>query len=294
MATLCLLAALVASLCPLAALSPAVAQAASVSSGRMRALASRAAGGDTPALERLRTVTAVDGRPSSLADLLAAGTATQVRARLVVLARSDPGAAVSAGGAQAMASAGRARAMAAAILAQAPYGKPTRPPDPVVSALDALGKALTSLATRTPGGPVAFWAVAAALVLVLGGLGARRALRRLGPAQPRPGVQAAAAGEDPAALEREAHAAQEAGAFEEAVRLRFRAGLLKLGARSAIDYRPSLLTAEVARGLRSEQFDSLNDTFERIAYGGAPGRPADAEASRQGWTAVLAQAGERR
>ena len=184
--------------------------------------------------------------------------------------------------------AARAQATAAEILRGSRYGRATAS-DPLVNALSKLGSWLATLAANTPGGPVAFWALAAAVVLALAVYGARRALRRLEPDAPAGTAGAGGGTEDPAALERDARSAEDRGAFGEAVRLRFRAGLLTLGAHSTIEYRPSLLTAEVARSLHSPQFDSLNDTFERIAYGGAAARPGDAEASRDGWAAVLSR-----
>ena len=57
--------------------------------------------------------------------------------------------------------------------------------------------------------------------------------------------------EDPDALEREADAAERDGDLDRAVRLRFRAGLLRLGDRGAIHYRPSVTTGEVRRTLDS-------------------------------------------
>ena len=62
-----------------------------------------------------------------------------------------------------------------------------------------------------------------------------------------------ATNEDPAVLEREADDAERRGDLERAVRLRFRAGLLRLGDRGAIEYRPSLTTSEV-RGLLGSDF----------------------------------------
>ena len=78
------------------------------------------------------------------------------------------------------------------------------------------------------------------------------------------------AGTDPDALERAADAAQERGAFDEAIRLRFQAGLLTLGDRGRLDYRPSLLTGDARRALHSDTFDRLAATFERVAYAHAP------------------------
>jgi hypothetical protein len=270
-------------MCLPAVAAPSVALGADVGSATVRALASAAARGDQSALAQLRTVTAVDGRPAALGELLGPGTTAQLRLRALALAR-DGGGAVT----QPPVPAARAQAAAAEILRGARYGRPTVS-DPLVNALGKLGTWLATLAAGTPGGPVAFWALAAAAVLALAVYGARRALRRLEPDASAATAGAARGAEDPAALERDAGSAEERGAFGEAVRLRFRAGLLRLGARSTIEYRPSLLTAEVARSLHSPQFDSLNDTFERIAYGGAAARPGDAEASRNGWAAVLSR-----
>jgi hypothetical protein len=57
--------------------------------------------------------------------------------------------------------------------------------------------------------------------------------------------------EDPDALERQADDEERAGRFDIALRLRFRAGLLRLDRRGAIRYRPSLTTDEVRRALGS-------------------------------------------
>ena len=58
---------------------------------------------------------------------------------------------------------------------------------------------------------------------------------------------AAEAAADPKALERQAAEAEQAGDLETALRLRFRAGLLRLDERGAIYFRPSISTHEVRR-----------------------------------------------
>jgi hypothetical protein len=93
--------------------------------------------------------------------------------------------------------------------------------------------------------------------------------------------------ENPDALEREANAAERAGEFERALRLRFRAGLLRLGQRGAIHYRSSVTTGEVRRALHSEQFDGLASTFERVTYGGDDASPPDVDTARREWPRVL-------
>jgi hypothetical protein len=96
--------------------------------------------------------------------------------------------------------------------------------------------------------------------------------------------------EDPAELERAADAAERAGQLDIAVRLRFRAGLLRLGTRGAIRYRPSVTTNEVRRILGSETFDELARTFDAVAYGGRDAEPPDVDAARREWPRVVAGA----
>lgn len=136
---------------------------------------------------------------------------------------------------------------------------------------------------------VALLVLAAALLLVL----IVRAVRSV--ARGRSGAGAApalprGAGEDPAELEEEALAAEARGDYERAVRLRFRAGLLRLGGRGAITYRPSVTTASVRARLRSPRFDELATTFEEVTYGTRVAGPPDAGAARREWPEVVTAA----
>ena len=97
--------------------------------------------------------------------------------------------------------------------------------------------------------------------------------------------------EHPEELERAADAAERAGRLDDALRLRFRAGLLRLGDRGAIRYRPSVTTNEVRRVLGSETFDELARTFEHVAYGGRRAGAPDLDAARREWPRVVARAG---
>jgi len=99
--------------------------------------------------------------------------------------------------------------------------------------------------------------------------------------------------EDPRDLERAADAAERARRFDEALRLRFRAGLLRLGARGAIRYRPSVTTNEVRRVLGSETFEELARAFEAVAYRGRDADEPDLEAARREWPRVVAGAPQR-
>ena len=208
-------------------------------------------------------------------------------------ARALAASAAAAAGTAPVLSAAGARAIAASILRSPRYGKATIA-DPVASVLAFLGRALYSIANGSPGGPIAFWVTLAVIVLGLAAYGAWRSLRRLEVARAPRERPSGGSLEDPVSLLRAAADAERAGAFEEAVRLRYRAGLLTLGARATIEYTPALLSAEVARQLGSERFDSINRDFERIAYGGELAEQTDAEAAREGWEELLSHSGDRR
>ena len=124
------------------------------------------------------------------------------------------------------------------------------------------------------------------VVLVARWIMARTQRRRTQPSSSR-ATRTGTASEDPAALEREADEAERAGDSARAVRLRFRAGLLRLGDRGAIEYRPSVTTSEVRGRLHSDTFDQLAETFDEVAYGGHPAEPPDVAAARTGWPRVV-------
>ena len=107
------------------------------------------------------------------------------------------------------------------------------------------------------------------------------------------GASRAAAREDPRTLEREADDAERRGDLERALRLRFRAGLLRLDERGAIRYRPSLTTGELRELLGSATFDDLAARFEQVVYGRQPADPADVEAARANWPRVVEDATRR-
>jgi hypothetical protein len=104
---------------------------------------------------------------------------------------------------------------------------------------------------------------------------------------------AAEESEDPDALERAADEAERDGDLARAVRLRFRAGLLRLGDRGAITYRPSVTTGEVRRTLGSARFDELAGTFEAVTYGGRPADRPDVDSARREWPRVLEESSQR-
>lgn len=131
-----------------------------------------------------------------------------------------------------------------------------------------------------------------ALIVVLG-VRARRRLSTRAPAAKGGGAPVEAEDEDADALERAADEAERDGDLARAVRLRFRAGLLRLGDKGAIRYRPSVTTGEVRRTLSSTTFDDLAGTFEAVTYGGRTAAQPDVDNARRAWPRVLEETGRR-
>ena len=98
---------------------------------------------------------------------------------------------------------------------------------------------------------------------------------------------------DPGRLEREAEAAERRGDLERAIRLRFRAGLLRLDRAKAIAFSPATTTSEVSRTLRSGDFEAVASSFDEVVYGRRAPGGGDLELSREGWRRVLAAVGAR-
>ena len=93
-------------------------------------------------------------------------------------------------------------------------------------------------------------------------------------------------------LERDADRAAAAGEWETAVRLRFRAGLLRLDARELIEYRAVAdhrrgRGAVASPGVRARRRGLRRDRLRRRG----PPHEADEAASREGWRRVLSEAG---
>jgi hypothetical protein len=108
------------------------------------------------------------------------------------------------------------------------------------------------------------------------------------------GALTGARADDPAALETAAADAEARGDLALAVRLRFRAGLMRLDRDAhAISYRPSIATNDVRAELGSPAFDDLADTFEEITYGSAPAATTDTETARRQWPRVVGAARRR-
>lgn len=212
---------------------------------------------------------------------------------LVVARVAQPAPGASADGA-------RLRGEAHSILAERRFRDPPvpRPLHGVLHALGEwlqpvfglIGQVLLAILSVVPGGGSVLWPVLGGIVLLGAGLLARRVIRRrargeIAAARRRRAVAAAA--DDPAELEHHADEAERDGDLDLALRLRFRAGLLRLDARRAIVLRPSLTTGEVTRRLASPAFAGLAGTFEEVAYGGRPATEAEVQAARVEWPRIL-------
>jgi hypothetical protein len=112
----------------------------------------------------------------------------------------------------------------------------------------------------------------------------RRRLTHLG----RVGGEELAAGivVDPAHLERQAAEAEQRGEYATAVRLRFRAGVVRLARRGLVDHADTSRTSAVRRAVPSDTMAQVATTFEAIAYGARPAGRDEAESSRHGWDAI--------
>lgn len=130
-------------------------------------------------------------------------------------------------------------------------------------------------------------AVVAVIVVLIGRRRRVRAVGRLSPGA------LFAEDDDPDVLEAEARRAAAAGDHGRAVRLRFRAGLVRLHRGGKVRIRPSMTTREIGRAVASERFDDLGRTFDRVVYGDDEAAPADSAAAEDGWRSVLVDVGRR-
>lgn len=263
-----------------------------VSAAQLHQLVQRALA-DPAAAGRLRSIDSVDGQPVDLDRALAGATGDELRARLRVL---DPGPASTG----AAVPAGDPQADAMRILRDRRF-RPSPVPRPFRGLLHTLGRWLRPIGDplgqffgAVAGSELALLLVALAVV-ALALLVSGRVIRRRSTA----GVDHArrhrlrARDEDPDELDRLAAAAEQAGDLDLALRLRFRAGVLRLDRAGVVDDRPALTTGLLTRQLPSPLLRALALAFEEVAYGGRPASPADVAAARTGWPQLLEEAGRR-
>lgn len=197
-----------------------------------------------------------------------------------------------------------ARREAAHILSGPPYT--TKPgPAPLRGVLHAIGHLLDDVfgpivrwIVREIFGPTArfgrdlfgtLWWLALAVIAVAVGVGIGFVLirRRARIATQPASADAVAETVDIGALERAADAAEAAGHAEEAVRLRFQAGLARLESIGVIANRFVATSHEVQRVLTDITFDTIAVRHEAIAYAGAAASQSDVTNAREGWPQVL-------
>jgi hypothetical protein len=94
-------------------------------------------------------------------------------------------------------------------------------------------------------------------------------------------------GLDPEELERRAEEAERRGDLDIALRLRFRAGLVRLDDAGVVRLRPGLTNAAVSRMLRSPRFNELAGDFDEVAYGGRPATATQVATARTAWPALV-------
>ena len=291
------LAALVAGLWLLAA--PSVASATEATRDDVLRLAHDATF-DDDALRRLRDIDEIDGRPVDLDHLLSGAEGAEVEQRVATLLQTAPEPVPVTRDAAAE------RAAARRIVAQDRYQpdeipRPFRGPlewiadrlEPLGNAIDAIFRWIASVfsaaAGGVAGGAATIWTLIGLVVVTIVAIQTKKVVERRGRAGPRGDAHAFAGdrGDDPRDLERRAATARAAGDHELAVRLLFRAGLLRLARARAIPARRSLTTGEIRRLLGSPAFDEIGTSFDAIAYGRRPATESDSDAARTGWSDVL-------
>lgn len=262
--------------------------ATDVSPERLRELAGRART-DPGALAELRRVDSVAGRPVDVRRLLDGVNGDALERRLDVLGEQ--------GGVGRPPDAAEARRGARDILEERRFEergslRPFREPlewlrDRVRSVFEPI---VSRIAPHVPGGRSTIWTVLALLVVALAAALATRVVRRRTAEAAQRFGPAGAPALDPRRFERLADDAEKSGDLERALRLRFRAGLARLQQAEVIPARDSVTSGEVARRLRSPDFDRVAATFDEVVYGRRRPEPADVQSSRAGWARVLERA----
>ncbi len=189
-----------------------------------------------------------------------------------------------------------ARRAAASILHQSRFRNPAVP-RPLHGVLAAIGDGLRGAAHAVvhridvigraiPGGAAVLWVVLAVLLggvaLAVGRAASRRTLSRRA-ARDATVADALTAAE----LERRAEAAENAGRFDEALRLRFRSGLTSLADRDVVRSPSSRPSGELSRALSSSDFDALARRFDEVVYGGDRADAGDVADARRRWSELL-------
>ena len=166
-------------------------------------------------------------------------------------------------------------------------------PQPLHGVLHWLGRKLgfvgrwwDDLARYVGGSDVLWWIVAGIVVAIALFFAIRLARRRTQADRTAAALAKAERSLDPRELEKLADEAEQRGDLEIALRLRFRAGLVRLARADRLPERLSLRTYEARRILRSPRFDRLARDFDEIVYGRRTARPVDVRTAREEWPLV--------
>lgn len=256
---------------------------------------------DDEALRRLRAIDSIDGQPVDMERLVAGAEGDEYLQRVEALV--EPGIEPDAARDPAA-----DKAVAKEILAHDRFQpdeipRPFRGPlewiaerlEPVRNAIDSffgwIARLFSTVARGTPGGAATLWTLLGLVVVAVVVWQTRRVIERRNEQGPEPeGDAVSLQVDDPRELERRAAAARDRGEHDLAVRLLFRAGLLRLARARVIPARPSLTTGQLRSLLSMPEFDALGRTFDEIAYGRRPATDADSAAARSGWTDVIQRA----
>ena len=190
---------------------------------------------------------------------------------------------------QTIQSPGNARQLARRILAQRRF-QPEKSPQPLRRPITWIGEKLNDIV-----GPLfrpflrMGWLVAVVAVIALVAVVAFATYVGRGRIQSHQDRRLLEAGPevDPATLDAAANRAVTAGDHELALRLRFKAGLIRLERAGRIAPSLGRTNGDVRRQLSSQSFESLADRFDEVIYGGDPATEADDERTRTGWRDVL-------
>jgi len=190
---------------------------------------------------------------------------------------------------------GEAREQARLVLEGDRY-QPEDVPRPLRGLLQWIGERVSDIvrplvdALSTPAGLIVALIVVAALTAALVVAVVRRRNRAVTHAEV---VRRRARSLDPAALEHEADRAEGDGDLAAAVRLRFRAGVVRLEQAGVVPARADATTARLVGRVGVPAFAPLARAFDEVAYGGRPATTDDIAAARRGWPEVLAAAARR-
>ena len=259
-------------------------------SAQVRSLAQQAAAGDAAALGQLKGIEEVDGRPFRVGAALAGASGSDLTERLRTLAGTEqPAAGVN----------GDPAGDAASILSERRFQEDRTGIRPFRGVLSWLGDVLHRLVARPyswlagviPGGERTLDVVLAGLVLGAVAFAAwLLSSRRGGVLVDRSVRHRHSSDGDPAALELQADEAERRGDLELALRLRFRAGLVRLQRSGSIPA-GQRTSRELRRALQLAEFDRLSRMFDEIVYGRRAPSRSDIEATRSDWRVILDRAG---